>query len=374
MNKRTYHSDPKILLEQGQELVKTVKDEHYRHKVEVVNFVLSGMFPSEVAPLVKESKSTITRWVRTVDEKGWDALQDSPNQGGRPTTLTEKEVGAIDIALQSNPKKYGYDVWDGISLSHFIKKEFSIDFSVRSCQRLFHELGYSRIRPQPFPCKGDESTLLREEFKKRMAELMEDPNAILWLQDEVHFHLQTSIRETWAKKGSKPKIKSNPKQQSVSYSGFVSPKTGRFMAFKIDWFNYETTIESLRDFNKRVRLKDGQKIYLVMDNAPWHKKAKRLIQDENNKEYADLRKRIVFVDMPPYSPDLNPIEQVWRVTRREVTHNRYWASLAELTAALDEYFYRFKKPNEKFSSLCSFDFQKKKKIIRPRVRKKFRAA
>ena len=124
MNKRTYHSDPKILLEQGQELVKTVKDEHYRHKVEVVNFVLNGMFPSEVAPLVKESKSTITRWVRTVDEKGWDALQDSPNQGGRPTTLTEKEVGAIDIALQSNPKKYGYDVWDGISLSHFIKKEF----------------------------------------------------------------------------------------------------------------------------------------------------------------------------------------------------------------------------------------------------------
>ncbi|MBQ6121406.1 MAG: transposase, partial [Clostridia bacterium] len=39
--------------------------------------------------------------------------------------------------------------------------------------------------------------------------------------------------------------------------------------------------------------------------------------------------------LPPYSPDLNPIEQVWRITRREKTHNRYWKNLDSLVATLD---------------------------------------
>ena len=49
-----------------------------------------------------------------------------------------------------------------------------------------------------------------------------------------------------------------------------------------------------------------------MDNAPWHKKAKRLIETED--DYVDIRSAITLESMPPYSPDLNPIEQVWRVT------------------------------------------------------------
>lgn len=58
-----------------------------------------------------------------------------------------------------------------------------------------------------------------------------------------------------------------------------------------------------------------------MDNAPWHKKAKRLIESEE--KYADIRNIVTIISPPSYSPDLNPIEQVWRVTRREKTKNRY---------------------------------------------------
>lgn len=89
-----------------------------------------------------------------------------------------------------------------------------------------------------------------------------------------------------------------------------------------------------------------------MDNAPWHKKAKRLIESEE--EYADIRKAITIISLPPYSPDLNPIEQVWRVTRREKTHNRYWPNLDMLMNILDNWFNLFNKPNKKLSSLCSF--------------------
>ena len=99
------------------------------------------------------------------------------------------------------------------------------------------------------------------------------------------------------------------------------------------------------------------KYYMVMDNAPWHRKAKRLIKENAGGIYQDIVDKVVFVYLPPYSPDLNPIEQVWRVVRREVTHNRYFATIESMIEKLDEYFSKYTKPNEKFASLCSFNYE-----------------
>ena len=121
---------------------------------------------------------------------------------------------------------------------------------------------------------------------------------------------------------------------------------------KPNWFNYETTINSIREFIASFCQGIDKQVYLVMDNAPWHKKAKRLIESEE--EYADIRKTVTIISLSPYSPDLNPIEQVWRVTRREKTHNRYWPDLGTLVSVLDKWFSLFCMPNKKLSSLCSF--------------------
>lgn len=147
-------------------------------------------------------------------------------------------------------------------------------------------------------------------------------------------------------------MRSYPGRKSVAYSGFIIPESGQLFTVKPDWFNYETTIDSIRRFISSLTVEAGKKIHLIMDNAPWHKKAKRLIESEE--EYADIRDAIIIESMPPYSPDLNPIEQVWRVTRREKTHNRYWPSLPTLVEVLDEWFSSFNEPNEKLATLCSF--------------------
>ena len=63
---------------------------------------------------------------------------------------------------------------------------------------------------------------------------------------------------------------------------------------------------------------------------------------------------MTYLNLPPYSPDLNPIEQVWRITRREMTHNRYYPNKESLEAALDEYYSNFREPNPKLAALCSF--------------------
>lgn len=173
-------------------------------------------------------------------------------------------------------------------------------------------------------------------------------------QDEVHYQVQTSITSKWAPKGSEPKVMSKPGKQNVAYSGYLIPQTGELIVTKPGWFNFETVIQSFRDFLKKVSLDEDKKYLMVLDNAPWHKKAIRLIWKEELEEYQDIRDKMTYMSLPPYSPDLNPIEQVWRITRREVTHNRYYASKSELEAAIDSYYAEFQQPNHKLASLCSF--------------------
>ena len=171
-------------------------------------------------------------------------------------------------------------------------------------------------------------------------------------QDEVHFTVEATITRQWFPKGSCPKVKSYPGRKSVAYSGFVTYGSGELFVAKPSWFNYETTIASIREFIAAAKVKRGEKIILVMDNAPWHKKAKRLI--ENEREYADIRKKLTIVSLPPYSPDLNPIEQVWRITRRENTHNVFFASLSTLESTVDTAYAAWAAPNAQLRSLCSF--------------------
>ena len=82
---------------------------------------------------------------------------------------------------------------------------------------------------------------------------------------------------------------SKPGKQNVAYSGYLIPETGELIVTKPTWFNYETVIQSLRDFIKLAPLPDGKQYCMVLDNAPWHKKAIRLIWKEELEEYQDIR-------------------------------------------------------------------------------------
>lgn len=59
--------------------------------------------------------------------------------------------------------------------------------------------------------------------------------------------------------------------------------------------------------------------------------------------------------LPPYSPDLNPVERVWKLTRRLCTHNRYFPGLEDLIEAVTEQFEPWQKPNDTLHRLCAFN-------------------
>ena len=166
MPARKYKTNPVQLLAEGQQIVHATSDVKYRHKVELVNLVLSGLTPSYLSSYCGDSKRTITLWVKIADEQGFEALK-AKKPTGRPPKLTKEQKAEIRAILEEDdPKKYGQNVWDGPSLSAYIKKTYAVKLSVRQCQRLLHSLGFSLVRPQTFPSKGGENEQERTEYKK----------------------------------------------------------------------------------------------------------------------------------------------------------------------------------------------------------------
>ncbi len=113
---------------------------------------------------------------------------------GRTAKLSKEQKEEIKNALINPPKESGYYKWDGISLSDCIKNQYDIDLCVRQCQRLFHKLGFSKIRPQTYPSLGESNEEEREAFKK-ITDLANNPNAFFREKRELYaiFHDDRSL-------------------------------------------------------------------------------------------------------------------------------------------------------------------------------------
>lgn len=353
--RRKFKHPREELLEEGKKIIATDRDSKFLFRVTMVNLVLSGMSSSELSNYCGVDERTISGWVAKADDEGFESLR-AVKQTGRPSKLSNDQKEKIKFVLEKEPSEYGYSNWDGPSLSDFIGREFGVDYSVRACQKLMHELGFSLIRPQTYPSLNEPDEEARKTFKEKAAEVFNDPSKILVFQDEVHFSIQATITRKWAPIGSEPKVKSYPGRKNASYSGFVIPETGQLWVEKPDWFDFKTTIDCFRGFLAACPPTEGKKYCIVLDNAPWHKKARRLIAENKDGEFDDILDKTEFIFLPPYSPDLNPIEQVWRITRKKRTHNKFFGNLETLRNTIESFFNELSGPNEMLRNLCTFSW------------------
>lgn len=153
------------LLSQGQDFVKSNADTKTIYRATCVNFVLSGLSIDCVSQHSGEHRNTISRWVRTVDEKGFAALR-AARQDGRPSKLTAQQKSVVKQAVQEDPERHGYSVWQGTTVVDFIRKKFHVEYGVRAAQKLLKNLEFSLVRPQMFPNKQADNQKEREKFKK----------------------------------------------------------------------------------------------------------------------------------------------------------------------------------------------------------------
>ncbi len=165
MKVRHFIHSPEELLKQGQEIVRQTADPKFIHRVTMVNLILGGMRPQDLSQYCGDSVRAINLWVKKVDEAGWDSLK-TVKQKGRTATLSDTQLEEIKQSVSDDPENYGYHVWDGPTLSDYIQATYQIKYGVRACQKLFHRLGFSLIRPQTYPSLEAPENEVRNEFKK----------------------------------------------------------------------------------------------------------------------------------------------------------------------------------------------------------------
>ncbi len=165
MKTHKYIHDPKTLLEQGKIIVTENADNKFIYRVSMVNLLLGGMSPKVLSEFCGYSERTLQTWLKNVDEHGWETLM-AIKQNGRPNKLSGEQIKKLKNAVKSDPNNFGYNVWDGPTLSDYIESEFGINYGVRACQNLLHRMGFSLIRPQTYPSLENPDDEARADFKK----------------------------------------------------------------------------------------------------------------------------------------------------------------------------------------------------------------
>lgn len=143
--------------------------------------------------------------------------------------------------------------------------------------------------------------------------------------DEASFRQDSTLHATWSRVGCPPEVPVTGQRKSVKILGAIELWKARFHYRQETVFNAATYFAFLEQLARSYR---RQGAILIQDNATYHKDG-------------DVWAPIDWLEvhqLPPYSPELNPTERLWRHTRRTGTHNRYFPDEKELTGTLSRVF------------------------------------
>jgi len=272
-----------------------------------VRSVQDGESPEVVARVIGINRSTIYGWLAQYRRGGWGALKAKP-LFGRPPKLDGKKLKWIyDIVTQKNPLQlnFAFALWTREMVAKLIKDKFHISLSLVSVGRLLAQLGITCQRPLHRALERDAALVqqwLKQEYPKIKA-LARREKADIYFGDAAHMRSDHHAGRTWGKKGETPVVLSTGARYRVSLiSAVTSRGYMRFMIKKKGGVNADVFIAFLR----RLMIGSKNRIFLIVDRGPAHiaKKTKAFI--------ASLGGQLRLFYLPPYSPDTNPDELVWK--------------------------------------------------------------
>jgi len=158
-------------------------------------------------------------------------------------------------------------------------------------------------------------------WKKKVYKLEE--NTMIWFGDEVFFHLDGSLSYDWMAKNTRKIIKTNGSKFKDCVLGLVQPEKGISFFLQTEWVDAIVFSTFLNELSRAYPI---QKHFIILDNVAYHK-------CQGSEDYP-LPENIELMFLPPYSPDYNPIERLWKVFKDEFTNNQLFKTLKELKEAV----------------------------------------
>ena len=266
---------------------------------------------------------TVRGWLREFRGTGLASVDPAayPEREGK---LTRGQEASLREALRDSPPR------DANEVRATILRRFGVEYTRGGAIKLMHRLGFDYIRPKPLPRQADRAA--QEAFMRKYERLMRDApaNEAIVFADAVHPEWQSRPAHGWFLRSDRPAVRSTTGRRRLNLHGALNLETMGLTMVEGERIDASTTLRLLR---RLERDHPGSRvIHVFLDNARYHH-AKAL---KPFLERPDCRVRLHF--LPPYAPHLNPIERLWGVMHRHVTHNRFHADFRQFTEAIFRFF------------------------------------
>jgi len=312
-----------ILTSQQKQALKTqhdkTRDGRVRDRIKSVIHASNGWSAEEIADALLIHETTVRQHIK-------DYLHSKklkPENGGSTSQLSAKQTQQLVEHLTQVTYFHTHQICS------YIKQTYGIVYSVPGLNKWLHKKGFSYKHPKGVPHKFDteKQAVFIEEYEEVKASLTD--NDVLLFMDAVHPTQATKVSCGWIPTGVDKIIKTTGSRTRLNIVGAI--RLGHLS--ETITAQYKTVNgNSIMDFFEQTKAfyADKKRIHFVLDGAGYHR----------SQEVKDKAKAlgITLHYLPPYSPNLNPIERLWKVMNEKVRNNRYFATAKEFRRKIDDFF------------------------------------
>ena len=278
---------------------------------QAVKAIREGQDVSSVAAAYGINVRSVFRWLADFANGGQNALLAKPIPG-RPPKVSAEEMRWLAQAVRDNTPlqfKFVFGLWTLSLIAALIEREFGKKLSLASVSRIMKLLGFSAQKPL-YQAWQQDATLVRAweaEIYPAIRAEAKAKSATIYFADESGIRSDYHTGTTWAPVGETPVVEVTGRRFSLNMISAVSPR-GEFRFMLHDG---SVNAEVFREFLKRLMVGATTPVFLIVDGHPIHKAKliKKFVEAQDGK--------LKLFYLPPYSPQLNPDEQVWAHVKRK---------------------------------------------------------
>jgi len=294
------------------------RDKRVCDRIKAVLAYDDGYSYSEIAKILLLDDETIRRHITDYFEKNKLA----PENGGSESYLCESESVKLTEHIRSKTYLYVKDI------CVYVKNTFNKIYSISGMTKWLHANDFCYKKPHAVPAKADkeaQSEFIKSYKKLKVKAGKDEP---IYFVDSVHPQHQTHLAYGWILKGERKEMPTTGRQKRLNFMGGICLNGHRIEyqeAAKIDADSIALFLSKIRKANP------GKcKIHVIWDNAGYHRAEEIQVFAKN------LAIQLHY--LPPYSPNLNPIERLWKIMHEQVTYNKYYAKFSDFSQATLKFF------------------------------------
>jgi transposase len=314
-------------------LAMRAKDAGMRCRCKLVLALVQGKTPTMIAHGGLCAKSQVYRVAERFIEYGLAGLADRREDNGEPKITKDYEIELLRLVEQS-PQEFGYrrPTWTQELLILVLVQRTGIAISISAMSRLLSRSGIGLNRPKPI-VKCPWPTPRRTRRLRAIERLVEDLPAdeVALYLDEVDIHLNPKIGPDWMRRGRQKTVLTPGCNEKRYLAGAWDPKARRLIYVEAERKNSLLFLKLLYKLATKS-YPDAKRIHLILDNYGIHDSLQvRLALKSAAAEKLELH------FLPPYCPDHNRIERIWKDLHDNVTRNHRCATMEELMTEVRSY-------------------------------------